>query len=63
MDLLLSVLPSDGSWVLFETFLAQAQAAGASVTLWRRAKQSGLIETRISGDYTTDGVHEIRKVV
>lgn len=63
MDLLLSVLPGDGSWMSFETFKSAAQAAGANVSLWRRAKQSNLLETRINGDYATDGVHEIRKVV
>lgn len=63
MELLLSVLPADGSWVTFADFKSAALAAGARPELYRKAKQQGLVELRIDGDYTTDGVHQIRKVV
>lgn len=58
MDSLLAVLPAGGAWMEFSAFVAAARAAGARPELWRRAKQSGLLEARIS----EAGVHEVRRV-
>lgn len=63
MELLLSQLPADGSWITFNAFKAAALAAGARVDLWRRAKQAGLLETRLPDGYVTADQLEIRKVV
>jgi hypothetical protein len=63
MELLLSVLPADGSWITFDQFKAQAQAVGARIDLWRRGKQQGLLETRLPDGYTSASQLEIRRVV
>lgn len=63
MDLLLSVLPADGGWMLFDDFIVAARGVNARVELWRRAKLQRLVETRIEGTYADSGVHQIRKVV
>jgi len=63
VEQLLAVLPADGSWMAFADFIVAARAAGVRAELWRRGKQAGLLETRIDGDYTAGGVHQIRKVV
>jgi len=63
MEQLLAVLPANGSWMAFADFVVAARAANVRVELWRRAKQAGLLETRIDGDYNAGGVHQIRKVV
>lgn len=63
MDNLLSVLPADGSWITFNAFKTAALAAGARVDLWRRAKQAGLLETRLPDGFTSADQLEIRKVV
>jgi len=63
METLLSVLPSDGSWMEFAAFVSAVRAAGGRPELWRRAKQAGQVETQVVGDYAETGLLQIRKVV
>ena len=63
MELILSALPSDGSWVEFSTFISAVRIAGGRAELWRRAKQAGLLETQVVGNYAETGLLQVRKVV